>query len=439
MGYLHGAPVGEESRNGSPPLPKLSSEELRAAELGFKQLLRRKRFPAEFLRRHVADLLAQARLEYVRHAARGEEIENPPGWIIHCAWRRTQNLLERESRAPGRVSIDESWDFAKELTTPEDEVVEAERHRKVREAIGKLPLEERRVIALTYFEGMSVREASQALKWDNCKGDRRHNSALARLYELLGVEDMDSLQFEIGAAAWTSLATGKRLGLHLPPALHAALDTASRGALDLLGRGGELARRVLPGGGANGGLRAAAGAGARSAEVGGGGILAACTAGVCGAAAVTCLATGVLGPGLGGIDGAGHSQSAKPAAERSAPRALPAQPSTALIPPHDHASLLRDPSRAKNAPRPATRAGARKPVSAERVAAPSPSPTPSPSREIPRQTEEEFDPLAPGGEPSPQSSPAGSGPTMSRPTNGGSAPPPPPAKAKQVEAEFGFE
>ncbi len=434
MGYLPrgaAAPVLTQSRNGSGSPGRLSHEDLRAAELGFRQLLRRKRFPAAFLSRHAADLLAQARLEYVRHFAGGDEIDNAPGWIIHCAWRRTQNLLERESRASRAISAKNGGDLGVELTTPEDEVLEADRHRKVQEAIGKLTLEERRVIALTYFEGLSVREASRTLGWDKSKGDRRHNSALAHLYEHLGVKDADSLQIEAGAAAWASLAAGKRIGLHLPAAVHAALDTAGRGAVEFFGRAQELARRVLPGGAADGGIGAAAGA--RAAEMGGGGILAACTVGVCGAAAVTCFATGVLGPGLGG----GHSKPEEPAAERSAAQ-LPGQLPAPAIAPREHPLFSKSPNRGKSANRPAKPLGARQRASVERVAAPSPSPTPSPPREIPQQADEEFDPLEGGGESSPESSPTSSGRALGRPTDSDSAPPPPPARAKQVEAEFGF-
>lgn len=396
---------------------KLGARQLEAAEVGFGLLLRRKRFSREFRDRHAADLLAQARLEYARHVAAGERIDNPAGWIIHCAWRRTQNALEQESNAPRHVPIGGGGPaLPVETTTPEEEVLEADRRRRVQEAVAELSGEQRQVIALTYFEGMSVREASRALGWDKCKGDRRHHAALERLKGLLGASDADALQIEIGIAAWA--AAGSRTG-----PLRFATETAPRVAAELAARAQELARRVLIGGGADPGVGGAAGLTARAA-------------GVCGAAAVACLASGVVGPGLGGVGLLGHKPVRGAALER---RAYPRAPSAASEAP---AEAPPSPS-AASAPPPASkrsargRKGAAHKASRRRAA----SATASPSAASGRQVEEEFTPFA--GE---SSGSAESVPTASETGGGGSggespgasSPPAPRASGAQVESEFGL-
>jgi hypothetical protein len=101
-----------------------SSEELEAARLGFRQMLRRKRFSAHFIETHCEELLARARFEYSRALGRGEAIRSPAGWIIHCAWRRTQNQLESESQGPQLVSTEKAPDVVDEdprpLSTPSE-------------------------------------------------------------------------------------------------------------------------------------------------------------------------------------------------------------------------------------------------------------------------------------------------------------------------------
>jgi RNA polymerase sigma-70 factor (ECF subfamily) len=406
---------------------KLGPDELRAAELGFRQMLRRKRFPTAFIDQHVSDLLAQARLEYARHIASGDAVRSPAGWIIHCAWRRTQNLLEHESRVPRAVSIEEDEELEGTTPTPEEETLQSDRQRRVREAVGELPPEERKLIALTYFEGMSVREASKALGWDNCKGDRRHHSALAQLQELLGVKDAESLQIEIGVAAWALVATESLNGPHLPGPIHGALEGASRGAIELVGRMQELARRLLSGGPAEGGVGAA---GARSVEVGGGSVLAAATAGVCGAAAVTCLATGVFVPGLAGTD-PGDRQKPEHAPQREA-FVLPLGNSElggiggeGVFSPALSAEVRRrerGPDRAKRR-EPEPQGNARPTVE---KSAPPPVATP-------QEVAHEFDPFPE------ESAPSGSEPAPQQtPSESGRSDPAPEASGKQVEAEFGL-
>lgn len=188
---------------------ELNQRELEAARLGFKQLLRCKRMSPQFIENHGDDLFATATLEYSRKLAEGEEIESPTGWLIACAWRRTKSQLEAEGRRPHLVSADNGGPVADSTSQgPEEAVLDEDRFRKVREAVDHLSVDQRRLLALSYFEGLTVREAGRALQWHASKAQRAHESAKRKLQDLLGVTSSDDLAAEIGLAAYVSLTAG---------------------------------------------------------------------------------------------------------------------------------------------------------------------------------------------------------------------------------------
>jgi len=402
---------------------ELARTDLEAAERGFLQLLRRKRFSPAFIERHAADLIGRARLEYSKHLAEGGEVRNPVGWIIHCAWRRTQNLLEAEGRAPRVISIDNGVSFANESATPEEEVLTSDRYRRLQTAIEELPIEERKVIALTYFEGMSVREVGRTLKWDKCKADRRHRAALERLQELLGAKDLDSLQIEIGILAWASIA-GDVATSHRLPGLGAAIDATSNGLAVTISRGQDLARRLLTGGTAEPGMAPALGGAAR-------------TAGVCGAAAVACVASGLVGPGVGGVDVLADQRREKPVVERSAD--APQSASPVIAAPEVAATAAPEESANASTQENQLRKQTSKPRARKQQAKRTST---TPSTATSSQVAEEFDPFAGGGETSSSggSTTSSGGSASSKPSTptGSSSPSPPPASGQQVQSEFGL-
>lgn len=402
---------------------ELRRTELEAAERGFLQLLRRKRFSPAFIERHAADLIGRARLEYSQHIGEGGEVRNPAGWIIHCAWRRTQNLLEQEGRAPRVISIDNGGAFANESATPEQEVLTSDRYRQLQAAIEQLPIEERKVIALTYFEGMSVREVGRALKWDKCKADRRHRAALEHLQELLGVKNIDALQIEIGIVAWASLTAGDATTSRIP-GVGAALDAMSNGVAAAVGRGQDLARRLLAGGTAEPGMAPALGGAAR-------------TAGVCGAAAVACVASGLVGPGVGGVDVLADQRREKPVVERSAD--TPESASPVITAPEVAATSAPEGSAGASTQESRPRRQTSKPRARKQQAKRAST---APSSATSSQVAEEFDPFTGGGETSSSSgsttSSGGSASSQPSTSTGGSSPSPPPASGQQVQSEFGL-
>jgi RNA polymerase sigma factor (sigma-70 family) len=299
----------------------LSGAELEAARLGFNQLLRRRRFSPQWIAREGEEAFATAALEYARKLAEGERIENPPGWIIECAWLRAKNRLEAGEHGPRAVSTERSGPLADEHgKDPLDTLLGAERFGRVRSAVAELSPDRRRLLALSYFEGFTVREAARRLGWHPSKAQRAHEGARRQLHELLGVKSSDELELVVGLASYLSLAAGGGWRLRALAWLEGAGEAASHAATQLWGRTQELARRFAPWGGAEP-AGAALGSGAGRA------------AGACAAAALACLASGVVGPGVDGLVGGGHAKPQRVAAQHATPaRALSATAPSAPAP-----------------------------------------------------------------------------------------------------------
>lgn len=303
---------------------ELKQSELEEARLGFIQFLRRKRFSPQFIASHGDDLFATAALEYSRKVAEGEEIDSPAGWLITCAWRRTKSLLEAQGRSPQILSTDKAEAIEDELgRSPEDVTLDEDRLRKVQEAVDQLTVEEQRLLELAYFEGMAVREAARELHWHPSKAQRCHEAARKHLHQLLGVDSLDELEIIVGLAAYISVAE-KGSAPHLPAGVEAVAETVSRAVSHGWARAQDLARRLpFGGGGAEPSATAAIGGSAGRAV------------GVCATAALACLASGVVGPGVGGMIGGG-GESSPPAKQRrvaDTPRVAPLTPRSNPTPP----------------------------------------------------------------------------------------------------------
>jgi len=286
---------------------ELKASQLEQARLGFAQFLRRKRFSPHFIESHGEDLFATAALEYSRKVAEGAHIESPAGWLITCAWRRTMSLLEAQARRPQVLPTEKADAIEDEVgRDPEQAVLDEDRFRRIHQAVAQLPLEEQRLLELAYFEEMTVREAARQLDWHPSKAQRRHEAARERLLALLGVESLDELAVEVGLAAYVSVVGAGSSSFHLPEPLAALSESVGNSASYIWGRAHELARRLPLGSGGEPSAVALGGAGR--------------AAGICATAAVACLASGVVGPGLGGVnllhsDG-GRSTSSQPGQTR---------------------------------------------------------------------------------------------------------------------------
>ena len=174
---------------------------------------------------------------------------------------------------------------------------------------------------------MAVREAARELHWHPSKAQRCHEAARKHLHQLLGVDSLDELEIIVGLATYISLAE-KASAPHLPAGVEAVVETIGRSIGHGWARAQDLARRLPFGGGAEPSATAALGGSAGRA------------AGVCATAAIACLASGVVGPGVGGVNliGGGGGARAPAAKERKVadtPRVAPDaedQPQTSIPP-----------------------------------------------------------------------------------------------------------
>jgi RNA polymerase sigma-70 factor (ECF subfamily) len=88
-------------------------------------------------------------------------------WLVTIARNRAIDLLRmRRSRIDGDMNrrADDELESMADNGTPEADVAEQDMYRRVRAAIADLPKEQRRVLSLAYFQGMSHREISERLQ-----------------------------------------------------------------------------------------------------------------------------------------------------------------------------------------------------------------------------------------------------------------------------------
>lgn len=278
--------------------------ELREAERGFRLMLAKK-FSAVWIAENAKDILSQANVEYAEWLEQNPPARNPVGWLLTCAYRRAVNLLDTQSRKPRPASLDSVFHLADESTpTPEQQALDRDRQRRLRKALSHLPEKECKLLALVYFEGMSIREAGRKVGWQKSVADRHHDAAMEKMLALVGDRSLLS-PAPLGLAAWV-LIEGERHRLWVAP-LHAIAESgrecvaiAAEAATTGAHRVGELWRRVSPL--AEPSNAAAAGGAGRAA----GYCAAAAGAVVCGLAA-----TGVIGPGVSVVN-AERQESAKP-------------------------------------------------------------------------------------------------------------------------------
>lgn len=162
-------------------MSELKAADMAEARRGFRRCLRRKGFSWHFINGHGEDLFAQAQLEVLQVLAKGAHVYHPPGWLIHCAWYRTINLLDKQSRRPEEVTVEKAAPLESEEPGPEKELLAAESHDRLLQVMQHLLPAQREIIELIYLQDLSCREASFSLGWSSSKADRCHHAALGRL------------------------------------------------------------------------------------------------------------------------------------------------------------------------------------------------------------------------------------------------------------------
>ncbi len=164
----------------------ITPAQLREAERGLKLMLRPK-FPRVWIAEHANDMLGQAHVEYQVWLEKSPPARNPVGWLIICAYRRALNLRDSERRRPNVAPLDSVFHLADESTpTPEQEVIDSDRRKRLHEVLSHLPEKEVKLLALVYYEDNSIREAGRELGWQKSAADRHHATAMAKVRALVG-------------------------------------------------------------------------------------------------------------------------------------------------------------------------------------------------------------------------------------------------------------
>lgn len=277
---------------------EVTDEQLREAEKGLVRLLHKKRFPREWIERNVPDVMAQASTDFAARLAAGKE-DDTVNLLVVIGYRRAVKVLDAQLSHPSTTSIETVFHLADESTpTPEEEAIEHDREERVVKAMAHLPERERKLMALVYFDGKSVRDAGRRLGWGKSSADRHHRAALEKLHELL---DRSLLSPEIPIPAYIAARHWEHSPLRAAERwVQGAGETVTEGLMLGSGRFGQAAE------------------GASAAATSGAGRTA---AGVCGAAVAVCLtgaATGVVGPGVSAI-GSGEGASTPAPKQRTAP------------------------------------------------------------------------------------------------------------------------
>lgn len=257
----------------------------------------RHRFKAEFIHNHADDLIAEAHSAYMEAIRAGEPIDDPVGWTVVCAWCRTQNYF-KSGKARFEVTTEKLPEPADDNEDTEEFVEALDRAQKLGEAIDLLRHDEQQMVALSHFEGLSIRKAAERLDLPFQTARRRYLSAMKKLdkhFKAMGIESSDDLLIEVGAIAYMVVTSGGDWTIHLPAVVEIAADKSDKFLSSAWARAHDLARRFSLGGGGDAASAAATSGGGR-------------TIGVCAGIAITCVvgAGAVVGTGVG-HHGAHHS------------------------------------------------------------------------------------------------------------------------------------
>ncbi len=106
-------------------------------------------------------------------------------WLTLCARHRALDVVRSELRRAGREERHARLLPAPRPTSPGEEVADADTASTVREALRRLPADQRRVVELAYFGGLSYRDVAQRMGIPEGTAKSRVRLALAKLEALL--------------------------------------------------------------------------------------------------------------------------------------------------------------------------------------------------------------------------------------------------------------
>jgi RNA polymerase sigma-70 factor (ECF subfamily) len=325
--------------------PSLDLDQFEAVRLALKEKLRHQYHQTDsFIADKADEMVDQAYIELAEACERGADISSPIGWLITTAVRRAIDAARRDGRelyGEGAELIIENAED--EAPTTEAMAVGDLAAVEIHNAVAELPADQQQALALYYWEGLTTRQAAEAMHLSNPMTFlRRRDAALSAVKDRLGIEPDDSIEkylaIEAGFAAWVLMAANSSgtLAAFLNPAVDAA-DAARHAIASIPGRiasiPGKL-REIGTSAASSGGSEAIGGA----VSSGSAGALAR-VAGVCAvsAAAAICGAGAVgIGPGATLFNGGDEDhQSAPHVARRIAepPGAAERRPAPVVVAP----------------------------------------------------------------------------------------------------------
>jgi RNA polymerase sigma factor (sigma-70 family) len=148
---------------------------------GFRSRLSRKGFSSRFIKDFGEDLFADAQVDVLKVMAKGVDVYAPPALLIHCAWCRTKDLLDKDRRRPQSVSMEVVAEPISGESAPDEELLATELQQRVTKALSHLSSAEQELLELIYCKEMTCREAGRFLGWSSSHVQRKHEVALQRL------------------------------------------------------------------------------------------------------------------------------------------------------------------------------------------------------------------------------------------------------------------
>jgi RNA polymerase sigma-70 factor (ECF subfamily) len=133
------------------------------------------------------DVVQEAFMDLWRSAARFDPSRSrPASYLLTFVHRRAVDLIRREQARPQRGGDIDDLSVASTAEDPPSVVVASEQGTTVRQALAALPVLQRQVLELAYFNGLSQSEIAERLGEPLGTVKSRTHVALSRLRELLG-------------------------------------------------------------------------------------------------------------------------------------------------------------------------------------------------------------------------------------------------------------
>lgn len=132
------------------------------------------------------ELMQETFLRALRAAERYRPEASVCTWLLSIATNLLRDQWRRQKRWGPSLSLDD-W-LSRAPASPDDDVLKGIEYEHVREALLKLPLEQRSVLLLRYYHDLSYEEIARALSVPIGTVRSRIHNGLARLKRLLTEE-----------------------------------------------------------------------------------------------------------------------------------------------------------------------------------------------------------------------------------------------------------